>query len=137
MAEYIEVDLESVDLSFKLPPIGDYKAAIDSLEVIRNDDRTIKHVKVTLVLLEGPEDGIGMKLNDNQDPNHEMGRKKMKQMALACGVPFDSHKIDIEPFLGQQCGVKIVHKSGKDKETMFANVSKFFPIEPPNVPPAE
>ncbi len=133
MADYIEVNLEEVDLSFRLPPVGDYLGGIDTYELRRNEDGTLKDVQFSLTLLAGPAEGIGMKVKDNQDPNHEMGKKKMKMLALACGVPFDAQKINLEPFIGQQTGIRIVHRPGKDKETMFANVSKYFPAVIPGV----
>lgn len=134
MSEFIDINLVEVDLSYKLPPVGDYLSSIESYEILRNDDASLKGIKFTFLLLSGIEEGIGMKINDLQDPNNEIGKKKMKMMALACGVPFSTQNIDIEQFLGQHCGIKIIHRPGKDKETMFANISKFFAIEIPNVP---
>jgi hypothetical protein len=131
MADYVDINLEEVDLSYKMPPPGEYKAAIDNYEFVTNADGSLKWIAFAFILLEGIEAGIGMTVKDNQDPNKDIGKKKMKMMALACHVPFSNQRIDLEPFLGQQLGVKIVHKPGKDKETMFANISKFFELAPP------
>lgn len=132
MPDYIEIDLESVDLSYPIPPAGDYLASIEKYTIETKDDGSLKWILFEFMLLQGPEEGIGMKVQDRHDLNNDIGKKKMKQMALAADVPFDSKRIDLEPFSGRQVGVKIVIKPSKnDPDQKFANISKYFTPAPP------
>lgn len=125
MAEYINVDLTNVDLSFKLPPAGDYLARIENYEVRRNTDNSLKDVAFKFMLLEGPAEGIGLTVTDFQNPNEEMGKKKMRSMAEVCKVAFDASRIDIQPFVGQKLKVKIIQKPGKTEGVVFANIASY------------
>jgi len=131
--EYIEINLVDVDLTYKLAPVGDYHASIDTYEFVSKDDGSLRYIKFSFTLIQGIEDGIGMVIVDNIDPNHEVGQKKLKMLAIASNVPFDRQRIDLQPFLGQMIGVKLVHKSGKTADTVFCNISKYYALDSPLV----
>lgn len=131
MADIIDVNLVDVDLSYRLPPPGDYTTCIDSYLPETNTNGSLKDIKWEFTLLKGPEEGVGLKLFDRQDPNHEIGKKKMKQMALACGVEFTTKGIDLSAFIGRSLKIRVVHKPGKEEGQIFANISKFLELEPP------
>jgi len=127
MPEYIDVDLTVVDASYKNPPIGDYLAQIESYEVrYNNADKTLRDIHFKFKILEGNAEGVGLPLSDYQNPNEDMGRIKMKNMADVCKLPYDARRIDIQPYVGQKLGVTVIHKPGRDAGTVFANISKYF-----------
>lgn len=126
MPEYIDVDLTNVDTSYQNPPIGDYLAQIEGYAVRYNPDKTLRDIQFKFKLLEGDPEGVGKPLNDFQNPNDEMGKKKMRIMADVCKITYDAKRIDIQPYIGQKLGVTVIHKPGNTEGTVFANISKFF-----------
>lgn len=134
MGTYLDVDLENVEVGFKLPPAGDYKATIEGFE-IRNtgegDARTMKDVQFNYLLVEGHEDGQGLTIKDFIDPKSDMGLKKLKAMCQACGIEHTKGRLELDKFSGQSVKLTVVHKKGKNEGSMFANISRISPLEVP------
>lgn len=132
MATYLDVNLADVDLSFKLPPVGDYIAKIDGYEIRpTQDNKGVRDVKFDFLLIEGNPEGVGMKVNEFPDPKSDMGQKRLRMMADAVTVPYDRQHIDLDLFLGRLIQLSIIHKPGKNADAMFANIKTFGPPPKP------
>lgn len=128
MSTFLDVDLTTVDTSFKLVPVGVYNALITEFELRTNEDGTLKDVKFTYVLRQGPTDGIGMEMVEFINPANEFGIKKLKLLALATNVPFDAQHIDLDAFVNTSVNITVIHKADKkDATTMYANIKKYDP----------
>jgi len=133
MPTWLDVDLEDVDLSYKLPPVGKYTALVQSYEIRHTDEGTTRDILFKFTLLSGEDDGVGMVIRDYFNMNNEIGLKKLKQLAIACGVPFDATRIDLELFLNRQVVIKIIHKPAKEGDKIYANISIYEATEELNL----
>lgn len=134
MGTYLDVDLENVEVGFKLPPAGDYKATIESFDIRHageGDARKLKDVQFNYLLIEGHEDGQGLTIKDFIDPASDMGKKKLKALCIACGITHEKGRLELDKFTGQSVKLTVVHKKGKNEGSMFANVNRVSPLEVP------